>query len=67
MGESGGCSATLIKPGFDEGWGSQGDDIFSRLIYYSLIHKYLLSIYSVPTLVSGHNQQFLSPPELTLS
>lgn len=60
MGGSGGCSATLIKPGFDDGWRSQSDDSFSRLIYYSLIHKYLLSIYSVPTLVLGHNQQFLA-------
>ena len=66
MEAEGGDFANLLKPGFDGGWRKQGDDVFPRLIYHSLIHRYLLSIYSVPTVVLGYNEWFLPAPELTV-
>lgn len=58
--------ANLLKPGFDGDWRRQGGDAFPRLIYHSLIHRCLLSIYSVPTVVLGCNEQSLPTPELTV-
>ena len=58
--------ANLLKPGFEGDWRRQGGDAFPRLIYHSLIHRCLLSIYSVPTVVLGCSEQSLPTPELTV-
>ena len=56
----------LLKPVFDGDWRRQGGDAFPRLIYHSLIHRCLLSVNSVPTVVLGCNGQSLPTPELTV-
>lgn len=56
----------LLKPVFDGDWRRQGGDAFPRLIYHSLIHRCLLSVNSVPTVVLGCDGQSLPTPELTV-